>query len=470
MLSQKASSVKTAKQGATIATMKGNKKSLLIACFIGVVASVLLFPAKILCATEVIVEAEGTANIVDNNQVAAREKALQDFEKQAITKAVIDLIGEDQFNQNKEKLQKTIIGRADRYLKAYKVIGEEPREGTYRVKGEAIIRLDALKKDLASLKISLLTSKPSKDATPPEEQPSREAQKAQSDASEELKQTQRQTPTKSLPVILWNFDRSCDEQIEGKNAGDFFSDVFIEKLSEAGFTVVTADHNLPQEESKVVTLKGNFFCFTNKISIRMELSQGDNKQQLEDDVPLDEETPIMDAVMTLADISADHVFNAITQPGEVSKNQQEPHSVGAGLSASPSEEPTSQEASKSSPSAQEDTRMEKPPESGQPHRVAPTFSGQPQGLPLPLWQIVIKDPNGALYWEKILRKLKESGVNIEVSRILISPDTFTVETPEISEKVPGLIETILEKEGITLKVESVDSQARRIIIRSQTGR
>jgi hypothetical protein len=87
-----------------------------------------------------------------------------------------------------------------------------------------------------------------------------------------------------------------------------------------------------------------------------------------------------------------------------------------------------------------------------------------------LWQIVIKDPNGALYWEKILRKLKESGVNIEVSRILISPDTFTVETPEISEKVPGLIETILEKEGIALKVESVDSQARRIIIRSQTGR
>jgi hypothetical protein len=231
MLSQKASSVKTAKQGATIATMKGNKKSLLIACFIGVVASVLLFPAKILCATEVIVEAEGTANIVDNNQVAAREKALQDFEKQAITKAVINLIGEDQFNQNKEKLQKTIIGRADRYLKAYKVIGEEPREGTYRVKGEAIIRLDALKKDLSSLKISLLTSKPSKDAKPPEEQPSREAQKAQSDASEELKQTQKQTPTKSLPVILWNFDRSCDEQIEGKNAGDFFSDVFIEKLS-----------------------------------------------------------------------------------------------------------------------------------------------------------------------------------------------------------------------------------------------
>jgi hypothetical protein len=445
MLSQKASSVKTAKQGATIATMKGNKKSLLIACFIGVVASVLLFPAKILCATEVTVEAEGTANIVDNNQVAAREKALQDFEKQAITKAVIDLIGEDQFNQNKEKLQKTIIGRADRYLKAYKVIGEEPREGTYRVKGEAIIRLDALKKDLSSLKISLLTSKPSKDAKPPEEQPSREAQKAQSDASEELKQTQKQTPTKSLPVILWNFDRSCDEQIEGKNAGDFFSDVFIEKLSEAGFTVVTADHNLPQEGSKVVTLKGNFFCFTNKLSIRMELSQGDNKQQLEDDVPLDEETPIMDAVMTLADISADHVFNAITQPGEVSKNQQEPHSVGAGLSASPSEEPTSQEASKSSPSAKEDTRME-------------------------LWQIVIKDPNGALCWEKILRKLKESGVNIEVSRILISPDTFTVETPEISEKVPGLIETILEKEGIALKVESVDSQARRIIIRSQTGR
>jgi len=425
--------------------MKGKKKSFLIACFIGVVASVLLFPAKILSATEGTVEAEGTANIVDNNQVTAREKALQDFEKQAITKAVIDLIGEDQFNQKREKLQKTIIARADRYLKAYKVIGEEPREGTYRVKGEAIIRLDALKKDLASLKISLLTSKPSKDATPPEEQPSREAQKAQSDASGELKQTQRQTPTKSLPVILWNFDRSCDEQIEGKNAGDFFSDVFIEKLSEAGFTVVTADHNPSQEGSKVVTLKGNFFCFTNKLSIRMELSQGDNKQQLEDDVPLDEETPIMDAVMTLADISADHVFNAITQPGEVSKNQQEPHSVGAGLSASPSEEPTSQEASKSSPSAKEDTRME-------------------------LWQIVIKDPNGALYWEKILRKLKESGVNIEVSRILISPDTFTVETPEISEKVPGLIETILEKEGITLKVESVDSQARRIIIRSQTGR
>jgi len=438
--------------------MKGNRKNLLTTCFIGVVASILfLVPTKVFPAVEGTVEAEGTANIVDNNQVAAREKALQDFEKQAITKAVIDLIGKDQFNQNKEKLQKTIIAQADRYLKAYKVIGEEPRGGTYRVKGEAIIMLDALKIDLASLKISLITSKPSKDATHLEEQPSREAQKAQSDASEKLKQTQKQTPPKFLPVILLNFDRSCDEQIEEKNAGDFFSEVFIEKLSESGFTVVTADRNLLQEGSKVVTLKGNFFCFTNKISIRMELSQGDNQQRLEDDVPLDEETLIMDAVMTLADISAAHVFNAITQLGEVSEKQHEPHSE-----PQSAEEPTSQGASKSSPSVQDDTRMEKSPETS-PQPEAPTKTSS-------LWQIVIKDPNGTLYWEKIFRKLKETGVNIEVSRILISPDTFTVETPEIPETAPSLIETILAKEGITLKVESVDPQARRIVIRSQSGR
>ncbi|MEJ5299832.1 MAG: hypothetical protein WHS38_02455 [Thermodesulforhabdaceae bacterium] len=417
--------------------MKLDKKSFAVVFFACVVVLVLFIkPHLVYSSTELTVEAEGTAQIVDKNQVSAREKALQDFEKQAVINAVINLLGEDQFNQNREKLKKAIIERADRYLKTYKVVGEDSQEGIYHVKGEATIRLDSLKKDIASLNLKFSAAKPSEPSTATEgKRPPEKVQESSSKASQETEEYPQKTAP-SLPIIIWNFDRSCDEQVEGQNAGDFFSEIFTAKLSEMGFTVATVDETSPQEGSKAVTLRGNFFCFTNKVSIRIELVQGDQTDHIDDDVPLDEETPIMDAIMTLAEISANHLTQTITKPGESLGQQKENQESTSGSDETTSSSKTTSEELKSSQS-------------------------------LPLWQIIIKDPHGGLYWEKIIRKLKESGANIEVSRILISPDTFTIETPKVPENITSLIETISAGENTRLKVESVDSNAHRIVIRSQ---
>ncbi|MCX7822564.1 MAG: hypothetical protein N2260_03855 [Syntrophobacterales bacterium] len=346
---------------------------------------------------EIKVEAEGIASFNEQDQVSSRSKAIQDLEKQAIIKAVMEIIGKEQYNQNKEKIERVILHKFDSYIKAYKIIKEEASEGKYKVKGEAIIESHSLKKALSSLNLS---------------------------------SPEAETGKKSYPTILWSYDRSCDQEIEGKNAGDLFTDIFLGRVTDYGFTVVSSDQ--ASQDSLKVMVRGNFFCFENKVEFRMEVVHNSQKYYTEDFVPISEETVLMDAIMTLAEISTNNLIQVVDS-GQVEISGKE--SIES--KSKPNEAITSgSEGEKPSPSSP--------------------------------WQIVIKDPQGTIYWEKLYKRLKEVGASIEVLRILISPEAVTVETSELNDKSINIIESISPKDGLNLKVELVDSQARQLVIRPQT--
>lgn len=441
-----------------ISAMRAKGKKFATVCFLMVALLALWVSPKEAFSDEVKLEAEGSAQVVGGNQVAAREKALRDFEVRAVVKAVLDLVGPDQYQQNRDKIQKAIITKADRYLKAYKVSGEEPQQETYRVRGEAIILIENLKKDLAALGLKtgdIKASAPTSEA----KEPGKKAESAEPSSSATTKeaaqpQDQAQPKEEKLPALLWSIDRSCDQEVEGKNAGDLFSEIFVTRLAELGFNVVSSDQE-PQEKSKMIKAQGNFICLSNKISIRIELLQNYQKQEIEDYVPIDaEETPLMDALTTLSEIAANHLLQTL------------------GYAATP-EGTTHSETAESPPEASEPKEPASESEQGKPQSPEepssqPTPSEPEKPPALKLWQIVIKDPHGGMLWEKLQRKLKESGVKIEVSRILISPESFTIETPELSEKTIAQIDSA-SKDGLNLKVESVDTEARRIVIRSESS-
>lgn len=394
------------------------------------------------------IEAEGKASLSGGDQASARGKALEDFEKQVVTKAIVELLGEDQYERNKNTIEKNILHKPDRYIKAYKVMGEETGEGFYKVRGEATIDSTSLKKVLSSLRLSPITPKPHK--TTEESLESAVSKKEEQSTPEEknLAQSENGEGMKTTQNLFWTYDRSCDLEIGDKNAGDLFAEILMARLSELGFTVASTD-NIQEETPKNAVLKGNFICFENKIDFQMEIINNSQRKHLEDYVPLDENTPLMDALMTLAEISSNHILLILglteeaNSPGldETSGQKNRPE-TGHGL------ELTSQEKSKT------------PSSDNQGEDRGGASSSQA------LWQIVIRDPHGGLHWERLQKRLKESGRSIDVSRILISSESFTVETPELDDKTINLLESLLSKDGLRI---DLDHQSRRVLIRSQGG-
>ncbi|MGC8719631.1 MAG: hypothetical protein ACP5TY_06450 [Thermodesulforhabdaceae bacterium] len=468
--------------------MERKGKKFAIVCFLMLV---FLMKSTRALSEEISLEAEGTAQIVGGNQVTAREKAIRDFEIRAVVKAVLELLGPDQYQRNRDKIQKAVITRGDRYVKAYRISGEEPQQETYRVKGEAIILMDALKKDLRALGLevkdikAVAASGQDKKTEEKKEQSSegatsvmaRNEETKQSPHSERSEATTTHFPgarddgsgrstkepsqpsgrdqvgREKLPVLFWSFDRSCDQELEGKNAGDVFSEIFVTRIAESGFNVVSSEQE-PPGNSDAVRVHGDFICVSSKVSIRLEILQNSQKQEIEDFVPVDtEETPLMDALTTLAEMAANHLVQTL---GYTSMTEESPQS---GV-----------EESRAEGGEREETVQQ--PESGESQPSEDKGSQSPQKeaekrSASDLWQIVIKDPHGGMMWEKLQRSIKEAGGSIEVSRILISPESFTVETPELSGETIKQIE-VTSRDKLNLKVESIDDQARRIVIVPQS--
>lgn len=414
---------------------------------------ILAFLLKPVFPATVSIEAEGTASLSGQDQVTARDRALKDFEKQALIKAIMDLIGQEQYEKNKGKIEKSALTKADRYIKAYKILKEESVEETYKVRGEATIDLESLKRGLSYLNISVASKKPSKPSEQigetQEPRPPKPTETSRIEKKHEDKPIQN---TFETPVtVFWSYDRFCDQEIDGMNAGDLFDKLFTEKLSEHGLSIVPADQS-GLESSINVILKGNLFCFDNKIEFKMTVERDSWKEQIEDYVPLEEDSILMDSVMTLVEISTNHLIQTLgyhLQRIEISKGE-------SGDSLKESDNATT---------AQNENKSESP----SPSEAASDSEPKRQTLssaPTP-WQVIIKDPLGSTYWEKIQKKLKEAGITIEVSRILITPEAFTVEVPELGEKAISLIESTLSKEGFKFKAESVDTQTKRLVIYSQ---
>lgn len=399
------------------------------------------------------IEAEGTASLAGQDQVTARDRALKDFEKQAIIKAIIDLIGQEQYEQNKGRIEKSALTKADRYIKAYKILKEEPVEETYKVRGEATIDLESLKRGLSSLNISVASKKTSK--TPEEIKETQEPSKPKPGETSRIEEKHEEKPiqnTFETPVtVFWSYDRFCDQEIDGVNAGDLFERLFTEKLSEHGLTIAPADH-APSESSVNIGLKGNLFCFDNKIDFKMTVERDSWKEQIEDHVPLEEDSILMDSVTTLVEISTNHLIQTLGYHlgrVEISRGDSEESSEKSDNASTARAEGESGLSSSSASSSESDSK----------HQPSPSAPNH--------WQIIIKDPLGSTYWEKIQKKLKEAGITVEVSRILITPEAFTVEVPELNEKAISSIESVLSKEGLKLKAESGDTQIRRLVIYSQ---
>ncbi len=335
---------------------------------------------------------EGSAPLTDHNEVAARNKALSDFQRRAVVQTVEELIGTERSGHERERLNHAIVDHFEGYVRSFRILSEGVEEGSYRVKGEAVVARERLKEEIRRLGIPLA------------DQPS--SQESQEDAP---------------PTLVWQAESSCDEQIGDEGAGDFFEHTLSQALADSGITVVTSEGEVSGDNNTAVA-RGGFFCFSHKLQCRIVLQYRGETVTIEEEVPLEGESPsLMDAVMTLAEIVRGHIVHTINTPRAPEKGSTPPPN---------------------------DQSPPTPSETSPPDR----------------WQIVIKGPQSGLLWEKLYHGLRDGGILLQVSRILITPEAFIVETPEISEEALDAIKRLTMSSLRELTVEQVDPSHRQLML------
>jgi hypothetical protein len=82
------------------------------------------------------------------NIAASRDSALRDFKAQAVTQAIVGLIGPDEVSRHYAEIEKQILNRLDRYVVAYQIFSQDAVDGLFRILGRVTVNIPVLEKDL----------------------------------------------------------------------------------------------------------------------------------------------------------------------------------------------------------------------------------------------------------------------------------------------------------------------------------
>lgn len=101
------------------------------------------------------VQADGSATVINNNLARAQNAAIADALKNAVEKAVIQLLPPDIVTQNSQILRTKIYNMAENYVQTYKIVSEAPSQQLYSVSLISTIDGASLKRELIALKFTV---------------------------------------------------------------------------------------------------------------------------------------------------------------------------------------------------------------------------------------------------------------------------------------------------------------------------
>jgi hypothetical protein len=94
---------------------------------------------------------QGQAIHDPKNIAASRDNALRDFKAQAVTQAIVGLIGPDEVPRHYGEIQEQILHRLDRYVATYQIFSQDSVEGLFRILGRVTVNISMLESDLSRL-------------------------------------------------------------------------------------------------------------------------------------------------------------------------------------------------------------------------------------------------------------------------------------------------------------------------------
>ncbi len=246
--------------------------------------------------------AQGVAQIVEGNKAAARLKAVDDFKRQVMFQAVMEIVGPMVLKQHSQTVQKEFINKADDYIKSFSILAENTSEGIFRVNGVATVLIQKLQEDMVTLGIVTQST----DSTGEE--------------------------TASSNEILWQSVPACDLKVGNDNAIKFFEETLASRLAERGWVVLTNGDT--QDEAKLSTkfiVKNSFICTRRMIQTRIEVRNADDgsvKGVISESVILDSETPVMESVLTLLEIVTPQLMDIVGKGGAPVASEPLPKTIG----------------------------------------------------------------------------------------------------------------------------------------------
>ena len=96
-------------------------------------------------------EGSGEVQVVGTNVVSARRRALRSATQDAVRQAVIKLVGEQRWLLHEQPLRNTVLRRASRYMRRYRVLEEVQDGRTFRLRVAALLDLKRLQGDLGQV-------------------------------------------------------------------------------------------------------------------------------------------------------------------------------------------------------------------------------------------------------------------------------------------------------------------------------
>lgn len=119
---------------------------------LGCIAAALLLVGGSAAADEVeTIEVRGEAAILDDDEAAARDKAIDDALRKAVESAVGTMISSETITENYQLISDRIYSRAKGYVRSYKIRDEREQDGVYIVDIRAKVAVGAVSKDVDGL-------------------------------------------------------------------------------------------------------------------------------------------------------------------------------------------------------------------------------------------------------------------------------------------------------------------------------
>ncbi len=97
------------------------------------------------------VETEGTGAIINNDVAGARQSAINDSFKQAVSEVITDLVHPKMIAENLENITKRFYGQAKVYVQDYRIVLESHDEKEYRVNVETTLLVGEIRDRLRKL-------------------------------------------------------------------------------------------------------------------------------------------------------------------------------------------------------------------------------------------------------------------------------------------------------------------------------
>lgn len=95
-----------------------------------------------------VVEAEGIVNIKNNNIVKAKKRALADAQKNAVEMAVGVYVNAVTRVEKSMLVEQKILSKTNGYIKKYKILSEGAENDLYKIRIEAMVKIEEINKDL----------------------------------------------------------------------------------------------------------------------------------------------------------------------------------------------------------------------------------------------------------------------------------------------------------------------------------